>query len=329
MSKNRPLISVVVPIYKVEDYLPRCLDSLLAQTWTDFELVLVDDGSPDGCWEILERYAAKDARVRIFRKENGGVSSARNFGMDAAKGEYIGFVDPDDWVSPHYLEWMYEALTEQGTRMALAGYADVQEYKPPVMELTPRPAARKVTTETYTIGGQSAGGQAWRTLYHKSVVDGLRFDKDLGYAEDILFYIRALTHAGEYAYLDAPLYYYLKRSGSAMEQPFRIKQYDEIEGWKRAFEAVRNQPEALKKAVETRLVIAYAHVYYRMSNSPYADEEKQQVLRREAWKHKRAAWRMSAENMREKGKVLTLLYSPRLGSLIWKAGTARKNARKK
>ena len=83
MNKEKsPLISVIVPIYKVEKYLPACLDSLLAQTYRNFELIVVNDGSPDDCWQIMQRYAAQDARVRIFNKENGGVSSARNFGLD-------------------------------------------------------------------------------------------------------------------------------------------------------------------------------------------------------------------------------------------------------
>ena len=109
-AKEQPLISVIVPVYKVEKYLPACLDSLLAQTYQNFELLLVDDGSPDKCWKILQQYAAQDARVCIFRKENGGVSSARNFGLEQARGEYICFVDSDDLVLPQYLEWLYDAL---------------------------------------------------------------------------------------------------------------------------------------------------------------------------------------------------------------------------
>ena len=86
MPYEKPLLSIIVPVYDVERYLPKCIDSILAQTFTDFELILVDDGSPDRCWEILQQYAAQDARVRIFRKENGGVSSARNFGLRQATG---------------------------------------------------------------------------------------------------------------------------------------------------------------------------------------------------------------------------------------------------
>ena len=125
MEKNGPLISVIVPVYDVEKYLSKCLDSLLAQTWRNLEIIVVDDGSPDGSWDIMQDYAARDSRVRIFRKKNGGVSAARNFGMDAAEGEYLGFVDPDDWVSPHYLEWMAEAMQDSVEARLLVACAHV------------------------------------------------------------------------------------------------------------------------------------------------------------------------------------------------------------
>ena len=100
---NLPEISVIVPVYKVEEYLPQCIDSILAQTFTDFELLLVDDGSPDRCGEICEEYAGKDTRIRVFHQQNSGVSAARNIGLQHAKGTYIVFVDSDDWVSTDYL----------------------------------------------------------------------------------------------------------------------------------------------------------------------------------------------------------------------------------
>lgn len=95
-----PTISIIVPVYNVEAYLCRCIDSILAQTFTDFELILVDDGSPDNCSSICDEYAKKDSRIVVVHKENGGLSDARNTGLDIAKGEYIGFVDSDDFIHP-------------------------------------------------------------------------------------------------------------------------------------------------------------------------------------------------------------------------------------
>ena len=106
-----PKISVIVPVYNAEKYLHRCIDSILSQTFTDFELLLIDDGSKDGSGAICDEYAAKDNRVRVFHKENGGVSSARNLGLDNACGEWVTFVDADDYVRPSYLATYIEIST--------------------------------------------------------------------------------------------------------------------------------------------------------------------------------------------------------------------------
>ena len=115
-----PQISVIVPVYKVEPYLRRCVDSILAQTFTDFELILVDDGSPDNSGAICDEYAQKDARVHVIHQENGGLSAARNAGIDwvfaHSDSQWLTFVDSDDWVHPEYLERLYHAVLEHNVR---------------------------------------------------------------------------------------------------------------------------------------------------------------------------------------------------------------------
>ena len=114
MSKKKSKISVIVPIYNVEPYLHRCVDSLLLQTYQDFELILIDDGSTDNCGMICDEYAALDDRIRVIHKLNGGLSDARNVGLEIATGEYIAFVDSDDWVARDYLECLFVTLCETG-----------------------------------------------------------------------------------------------------------------------------------------------------------------------------------------------------------------------
>ena len=108
----KPLISVIVPVYKVEAYLTACVESVLAQTYPNFELILVDDGSPDNCPRMCDEFAARDSRIRVIHKKNGGLSSARNAGIDAAKGSYLAFLDSDDLWTPFFLERLHAALTE-------------------------------------------------------------------------------------------------------------------------------------------------------------------------------------------------------------------------
>ena len=112
-------VSIIVPVYNVEKYLPRCVASLRAQTLADIEIILVDDGSPDGCPQMCDRFAAEDARIRVVHKANGGLSSARNAGIDAAAGQYLGFVDSDDAVSPDMYEKMVAAIEKDGTDFAM------------------------------------------------------------------------------------------------------------------------------------------------------------------------------------------------------------------
>ena len=121
-----PVISVIVPVYNVEKYLHRCVDSILAQTFTDFELILVDDGSPDNCGKICDEYAEKDSRIHVIHKVNGGLSDARNAGIDWAfansNSEWVTFIDSDDWVDKYYLEYLYNSILTHKTKLAVCNY---------------------------------------------------------------------------------------------------------------------------------------------------------------------------------------------------------------
>ena len=126
-AESRPEISVIVPVYKVERYLNECIDSILAQTFTDFELILVDDGSPDNCPALCDAAAAKDSRIRVIHQKNRGLSGARNAGLDAAEGEWIAFVDSDDMLLPQALEKAHSTAEKTGADVVLYGFAFTDE----------------------------------------------------------------------------------------------------------------------------------------------------------------------------------------------------------
>ena len=121
-----PLISVIVPVYRVEEYLERCVKSILSQTYKNLEVILVDDGSPDQCPAICDAWAEKDARVKVIHQENKGLSGARNAGIDAASGEYLAFVDSDDYVSPHFIEELYQLLQDTGCAIGQCRFSYVK-----------------------------------------------------------------------------------------------------------------------------------------------------------------------------------------------------------
>ncbi len=219
-QKNR--VSIIVPVYNTEAYLPACVDSLLRQTHTNLELIFVDDGSTDGSGAILDAYAKKDPRVRVIRQNNGGVSSARNVGIDAATGAYIGFVDSDDTVEPNYVEALLGAFSlhpEIGVSIcnrfihghpngrgigAAAGAGRV---------LSPREAIKNAVSI-----GKSYEGYLWNKLFRAEIFreKDFRLDPSLHICEDLLLCV-AIFASGQKAYFDPkPLYHYNYRETGAL-----------------------------------------------------------------------------------------------------------------
>ena len=167
---NSPKISVIVPVYKTEAYLNRCVDSLLAQTFQDFEVLLIDDGSPDRSGEICDEYARQDSRIRVFHKENGGVSSARQYGMDHAQGEYTIHADPDDWVEPTMLEELYRKAKEEDADMVICDFYYERQGKLVIETQKPSSLEHDVVLSElfYRLHGSSWNKLIRRKCYEKS-----------------------------------------------------------------------------------------------------------------------------------------------------------------
>lgn len=218
-------VSVIVPVYQVEQYLPRCIDSILAQTFSDFELILVNDGTKDGCPAVMQAYAERDSRIRQVHKENGGLSSARNAGLDVARGEYIAFVDSDDYVEPTLLEDAVNAADKTGAEQVLFNYCLVVDGEE-------RSAYLNFADETIDVDclglanyfyrywmPYKHGQEAWSKLYRRDVIEhnGLRFAPNNEiFAEDTLFSAMYLLHTHTIAALSKPYVYYVQRGDSLM-----------------------------------------------------------------------------------------------------------------
>ena len=203
------VISIVVPVYKVEAYLNRCVDSILAQTFTDFELILVDDGSPDNCGKICDEYAEKDKRIKVIHQENGGLSAARNAGIEIAQGEWITFIDSDDWIHPSYLRVLYEAVTANGADVSVGRYKEV--YDEDVDNGAINPDITMVNTEEFWVNNRTNATVAWGKLYKRSFFDELRYplrkiDEDEYTTYKVLFKNKdiALVNVAIYWYYQNP-----------------------------------------------------------------------------------------------------------------------------
>lgn len=214
---DKPLISVIVPIYKVEDYLDRCIESIVNQTYHNLEIILVDDGSPDNCPLMCDKWAKKDKRIKVIHKENGGLSDARNAGMEIATGEYISFVDSDDLVDVVFLEELHRVADKTGAELVAC---DLQLFRSE-NELARSPKIvgyKEYSSEqalSQLIKGKGFRAVAWNKLYKADLLLAERFEYGKLH-EDEFFTYRIISKCSRLVFVDAPLYYYRQRQDSIM-----------------------------------------------------------------------------------------------------------------
>ena len=222
---SEPLVSVVIPVYKVEKYLPACLDSVLAQTYQNLQVIVVNDGSPDGSSAIAESYAEKDSRLEVVSKRNGGLSSARNFGLKLARGEYLVFVDSDDALHPDFIRSLLQGLKEKGSDLAvcsLARFASDAE----LLQLNAQPtiAHWQTYSQADAIRQLYGGAQmqeltvACSKLYPRRIYEALTFPEGRLH-EDVAVALEVLLHSERIAITNAPLYLYRRNDVSIMHTP--------------------------------------------------------------------------------------------------------------
>lgn len=218
-----PTVSIVVPAYNAGEEIRRCLDSILTQEYQDFELLVMDDGSTDGTAEILDSYAAKDTRIRVVHKENTGVSDTRNQAMRLAAGEYLQFVDADDWISPDATKLMVRAMRESGADMVVADFYRVIgsriSRKGDIDEegiITRREYADDMLEDP----ADFYYGVLWNKLYRRSIQAKyhLEMDTSLAWCEDFIFNMEYVLHCRTIDVLKSPVYYYVRTAGSLVAQ---------------------------------------------------------------------------------------------------------------
>ncbi len=223
-----PAISIIIPVYNVEPYLARCLNSVLSQSFTDFEILLIDDGSTDASGKICDEYASRDERIRVFHKENGGVSSARNVGLKEAKGEWIYFVDADDEVLPDGLQALVDGIRDD-VDVVMGGLEKCDENGDVIYEMEKGPeflSRKDGILINYGASKVCNGNWGWMTirLFRNSIIrkNHLFFDSDVVYNEDELFVVRYLCSCrGITRYINTSVYRYYESASSVMESTKR------------------------------------------------------------------------------------------------------------
>ena len=314
-----PKISVIVPIYKVEQYLSRCLDSILAQTFRDFELILVDDGSPDNCGAICDAYAEKYDFITVIHKENGGLSDARNHGIDIAKGAYLSFIDSDDWVTPDFLENLYNAILQTGCRMSICNVM-WHDGEKELVSYSYRPATECKIAVGADMYESLYRPSAWNKLYERSIFQTLRYPKGKLY-EDAYIYHEILAQLDSLAYTGTDGYFYFQREDSIVHTRYSPRSADVIEAvYLRAknldtVEGVHDHADEAYLALYSRLAISY-------SNLDASDPVAKAVLKKNKSLYNEVFFRLFFDNhfsLKQKLRFLLLRVSPWLHKKLYPA----------
>lgn len=244
-----PEISVIVPVYKVEPYIHKCIDSILGQTFSDYELILVDDGSPDSCGAICDAYEEKDERIRVIHKENGGLSDARNAGMKVASGEYVIFIDSDDYIESDMFAYLYNSLKAADADMATCGIYEVYAERIEAQKVEPDFVCSAEEAFRCILRGHTIRGEIWNKLIKRSCVEGLEFPKGKLY-EDIYYTVDMMQRIRTVAVGTQPKYYYLHRTDSITGKAYRPQLFDIIEGYTKNYKLVKKAFPRLEKEAE-------------------------------------------------------------------------------
>ncbi len=270
-----PEISIIIPAYKTEKYIHRCLDSILAQTFTDFELILVDDGSPDRSGSICDEYAEKDGRIRVFHQENKGQAAARNLGIDwvmtHSDSEWICFVDSDDWIHPQYLEALYSGARANQTEISLCNIKRVEGYEkgePFTLECKVMPSTEVYewfVHETVNVG-------PWAKLIKKRLFADIRFPEGKLW-EDLATTYKLILSVSSCAVIEEELYFYFSNPLGTIQKPWTPRKLDELTAYEEQLVFFKDKEEykRIYYALQNRYVVALGYQYFMIRESEAPD----------------------------------------------------------
>ncbi len=270
------MISVIVPIYNVEQYVEKCVESIMNQTYKDLEIILIDDGSTDGSGNICDEYAIKDSRIRVVHKENGGLSDARNAGIELAKGEFLSFVDGDDYIHPQMLEILYRNLMEQGCDISMCKFCHITEDEIIDTVLISDLVRKEECSLKALVTNSSEIASACNKLYKRTLFDDIRYPK--GKLHEDEYVIHELLGKSEGIVIsDAQLYFYVKREGSIMNviRVTRIEHFMEAMMTRLQFLQEKNMLELQRFTI--KMMIGHLEYLSRMAYEGKFQDKKKAV----------------------------------------------------
>lgn len=281
MKKN--LVSIVVPCYNVEKYVVKCIESLINQTYSDIEIIAVNDGSTDSTIDILTSIAKTDERIKVYNKKNGGLSDARNYGLSKSNGNYICFADSDDYVDEKYIEKMYTNMEESKADIVACDFWYVDEYGKKWS--SSKNKSNKIFNNIEAIKDiftltQSLEVMTWNKLYRKELFTKNNIEFPFGKLhEDNFTTYKLFYYSKNISLINDKLYYYLQRGNSIMGCTFNSRRFDKIEAVKEAGIFLNRQNISLNEEFNCYEFVTYFDIYNNMLKSNYNDEGKQKEIR--------------------------------------------------
>lgn len=303
------LISVIVPVYKTEKYLDCCVESIVNQTYTNLEIILVDDGSTDNCPAMCDKWAKKDARVKVIHKKNGGLSSARNAGMEAATGKYIMFVDSDDFLEPDMAEFLLNIINKNDSDVARCGFFFDNGEKA-IAENTDTSVKYPDydTLMTDLVCNDYISGAVWNKLYKTELVKSTRFLEEDGCSEDIMFNFRLYRQRINAVFFDKPKYHYMVRENSIVNSEFKELAYSIVRAKKIILDSVKNNQKVYPYAVRSLVISAFIVLSGCVRNNAFPAMQKS--LRSDILKYRKIILKSSLFSLSLKIKTVALWVSP-------------------
>lgn len=319
-------ISIVIPIYNVQDYIGRCLNSILNQTYTNFEAICVNDGSSDMSGKICEQYSKKDARIRVYHISNGGVGNARNYGLSVISGEWFAFVDADDWLEPNYLEVLYNSAINQGCEISACCFKRNDLYclhecaaESAEIHIFNSPAE---CIHAYICPSESLYGMVWNKLYKSELFQNIRFEVDVKVNEDCIYTQCVMEKCRKACRTNLELYHWFYRDDSACHSRNIEPDFSAADVFYSLL--IRNQglnDVDVNRQLKKNYVLCVIKTLLYSKYDKHADCVKQAVYLCQEWV--RDIWRLL--NKKEKAKYCIVFYLPLIKNPVVKLFGKRKD----
>ena len=315
-------VSVLMPIYNVEKYLRESIDSVLKQTYPDFELILVDDGSPDGCGKIIDEYANQDDRVIAIHQKNAGVDAARNNAIRRATGKYIAFIDSDDAYEKNYIEKLVGAIEQDDSDMSVCGFIPFGIDNPPKFKIVSKRTVNSKTAIKLALGYNSVNGYVWNKLFKKEIIEREHIQFEDGYwaCDDILFTGNYIYHCKKISVIEDALYRYRQVASGANRVRYSGVPFDKK--WMSSFKVTSHfkdiyQDSDVELACDLHEVREASIVLRAMAASGYKDDEYKElieIIRKNLFKFITDNYSSYYQKM----SVILPFLSPKLELSVWK-----------